>query len=79
MGVREESNFSRYYRVEDKCPTFNRFFCDHLRLAFRKQGFRARTIRNYRMDNPYSTFEGRAIMVKDAISHNRMEIEVVIV
>lgn len=78
MGRPEEINFPRYYRLGDPDFVLNRFTCDHLRLAFRNQGFRARTIRNYRLDNPYSTFEGRAIMVKDAISHNRMEIEVVI-
>lgn len=77
MGRPEESNFKHYWNgfgdyILDKRR------CDTLRIHFRKIGFKAKCIRAYRLDNPYMQFNSRAIMVKDAISHNRMEIEVVI-
>lgn len=49
-----------------------------LRKQFLKMGFKSKCIRSYGLDNPFSTEDARVIMIKSALTHGKMEIEVVI-
>lgn len=52
--------------------------CRTPRLQYLKMGFTTKCVKSYGLDNPFSTEDAKVIMIKTALLHQRMEIEVVI-